>query len=248
MTRLLVSVRSLDEARLALAAGVDLIDLKEPARGSLGIVGVATARQVADALAGKVPLSMALGELAEWMDAEWELAGSLPPGIAYAKIGLSRSSKARSVDGIPWQDEWGRAIRLLPQHCSAVGVVYADWQPADAPRPAAVLDAAIANGCRALLVDTFHKHAGNVFRHCSTGELADLFARAKSSGMLSVLAGSLSLDDVTAAFAIGPDYLAVRGAVCRRSRDGDLCPIRLAEWMRTFNMHQMAASESRRSR
>ena len=166
MTKLLVSVRSLDEARLAVAAGVDLIDIKEPGRGSLGTVGLATARQVTEALAGKVPLSMALGELAEWTDLEWELARTLPPGIEYAKIGLSRSREARATDGTRWQDEWGRAIRRLPQHCTAVAVVYADWQPAAAAGRAAVLEAAVANRCRALLVDTFHTQSGNVFRHC----------------------------------------------------------------------------------
>ena len=36
MTGLLVSVRSASEARVALAAGVDVIDVKEPNRGSLG--------------------------------------------------------------------------------------------------------------------------------------------------------------------------------------------------------------------
>ena len=36
MTKLLVSVRSVAEARIALAGGVDLIDVKEPRRGSLG--------------------------------------------------------------------------------------------------------------------------------------------------------------------------------------------------------------------
>ena len=36
MTRLLVSVRDALEARVAMGAGVDLIDVKEPRRGSLG--------------------------------------------------------------------------------------------------------------------------------------------------------------------------------------------------------------------
>ncbi len=36
MTKLLVSVRSVDEAEMVLEAGVDLIDVKEPRSGSLG--------------------------------------------------------------------------------------------------------------------------------------------------------------------------------------------------------------------
>ena len=37
-TRVLASVRSLEEARIALDAGVDINDLKAPARGALGAV------------------------------------------------------------------------------------------------------------------------------------------------------------------------------------------------------------------
>ena len=36
MTRLLVSVRSVDEALVAAAGGADFIDLKEPSQGALG--------------------------------------------------------------------------------------------------------------------------------------------------------------------------------------------------------------------
>ena len=65
MTRLLVSVRSADEARTALAAGVDLIDVKEPARGSLGAASPGVVADVVGAVAGRVPVSAALGELFE---------------------------------------------------------------------------------------------------------------------------------------------------------------------------------------
>jgi uncharacterized protein (UPF0264 family) len=230
MTRSLVSVRSLGEARLAAAAGVDLIDLKEPRRGSLGSVGLALATQVADLLGGKGVLSMALGELAEWTKDDWKLADIVRPGIKFAKIGLARLAMEPK-----WRVTWTDAIRRLPSHCSSVAVIYADWQSAAAPRPGAILDEAVQNGCRALLVDTFHKHTGNVFSHCSAGELADVFGRARNAGMLTVLAGSLRLDDLEAALILDPDYIAVRGAVCRDSREGEICPAKLAEWLRRLN-------------
>ena len=66
MTRLLVSVRSLDEARVALEAGVDLIDLKEPARGPLGAVDLEVVEAVSQFVASRVPTSTALGELIDW--------------------------------------------------------------------------------------------------------------------------------------------------------------------------------------
>lgn len=56
MTGLLVSVRDAREARLALAGGVDLIDIKEPSRGALGGADPAIWRDVRDVTAGAVPL------------------------------------------------------------------------------------------------------------------------------------------------------------------------------------------------
>jgi uncharacterized protein (UPF0264 family) len=62
---LLVSVRSAAEAEAALAGGAALIDVKEPARGSLGRADEAVIRAVLGAVAGRRPVSAALGELAE---------------------------------------------------------------------------------------------------------------------------------------------------------------------------------------
>ena len=65
MTRLLVSVRSADEALQAVAAGVDLVDVKEPSRGSLGRADWSQTLAILRAVAGRRPVSAALGELVD---------------------------------------------------------------------------------------------------------------------------------------------------------------------------------------
>ena len=52
MTKLLVSVRDAAEARLAVEAGVDLIDVKEPSAGPLGAAAAETLAEIAAAVAG----------------------------------------------------------------------------------------------------------------------------------------------------------------------------------------------------
>src|SRR5487761_1630141 len=96
MTRLLVSVRSPQEACLAAEAGVDLIDLKEPRQGSLGCVGLGVARRICDGFAGSRPQSMALGELADWCGDDWKRCAAIPAGIVFAKIGLARCARSPS--------------------------------------------------------------------------------------------------------------------------------------------------------
>ena len=44
--RLLVSVRSEEEARAALAGGAEIIDAKEPSRGALGAVEIGVLREI----------------------------------------------------------------------------------------------------------------------------------------------------------------------------------------------------------
>ncbi len=55
MTRLLVSVRSAAEAEIALVGGAALIDVKEPARGALGMADFQVIRDVITAVAGRAP-------------------------------------------------------------------------------------------------------------------------------------------------------------------------------------------------
>ena len=52
--KLLVSVRTIEEARAALAGGADIIDIKEPTRGSLGRADEAVLTSIArdDVFAG----------------------------------------------------------------------------------------------------------------------------------------------------------------------------------------------------
>lgn len=227
MAGLLVSVRSLDEARLAATAGVDLIDLKEPRFGSLGRVAPEVADDIARHLAPAHRLSMALGELAQWMPDDFRDCREIPAGILFGKIGLAGCAGASD-----WPSRWRRAIEALPPHCQPVAVAYADWRNAEAPDPQAVLSEAAANGCPALLVDTWGKRAGDIFAHLNSPELRKLFGKAMKFGLLTVLGGSLSLRNFQAALDLEPDYLAVRGAVCDGARDGGISAAKLHPLLR----------------
>lgn len=226
MTRLLVSVRSLDEALDAFEAGADIIDLKEPAAGSLGRVPQAVAEEVAARLGSSVPLSMALGELRNVTNSIAAARGDeLPEAIVFAKLGL-----AGYASDPQWPRHWADAVGRLPASCAPVAVVYADWQAAEAPPPADVLPWAAKLGCRALLIDTCNKNRGNVFDHLPTPQVTELLADAHSRQLLTVLAGSLTLDSAADALHCGPDYLAVRGAVCGGSRQARLMPDKVRVW------------------
>src|SRR5262245_59925297 len=87
--RLLVSVRSAAEAEAALAGGASLIDVKEPGRGSLGRPDNEIVAAVLRCVAGRRPVSAALGELMD-RPALFQL-----PGLSYAKWGLAGCARNR---------------------------------------------------------------------------------------------------------------------------------------------------------
>ena len=213
-TGLLVSVRSAEEAQAALAGGANLIDVKEPAHGSLGAASPAVWREVAAAVAGAVPLSAASGELG---DENRPDPGLLGPEYQFAKLGLAGCAKLAD-----WPNRWAAALDCLPQTTARVAVAYADWRAAESPEPLAILEHARSLGCRALLVDTFDKSRGDLFCHLSARELQRLMAAAREAGLFVVLAGSLSTESLPQAIQLLHDLVAVRGAVCRDSRCGQV--------------------------
>ena len=84
---LLVSVRSLAEARAAIGGGCAVLDLKEPSRGPLGMADPEVVGEAAGwGRSRGVATSMAMGEVADWSDeavAEFTL-----PAVDFAKLGL----------------------------------------------------------------------------------------------------------------------------------------------------------------
>jgi len=212
MTGLLVSVRDETEARMALAAGVDLIDVKEPSLGSLGAASPEVWQRVLEVCGDARPVSAALGELLS--ENVQELAARAH-GLTYAKVGLAGCAADST-----WLRRWQACLDALPRDVAPVAVAYADAEQAVAPRAEQVLDHAIEFGCRALLLDTYKKKQGDLFAHLTHRQLGELVTTAHAHGLLVVLAGSIGRDAIPSVEALGADYLAVRGAVCRGPRSG----------------------------
>ena len=60
MTRLLISARSAAEAKIVASAGVDIVDIKEPLNGALGLASPDTLKEVVDSIPLSVNLSVIL--------------------------------------------------------------------------------------------------------------------------------------------------------------------------------------------
>lgn len=207
MTQLLVSVRNVSEAAMALAGGAAIIDVKEPAQGSLGRADNCVIVDVLRSVADRRPVSAALGELQECQGV------NVPPGLSFAKWGLSGCGQDRE-----WRHRLLDAARMLPPSCEPVAVAYADWERAKAPPPDEVVAFAIENGWRAFLLDTFQKNGCTLFHWLSTGEIAWLSECCRGSKIRIAIAGSLGPKEIDELRSLEPNFFAVRGAACQGGR------------------------------
>jgi len=212
---LLVSVRDPSEVDDAIASGAAVIDVKEPAAGSLGAAEAGTVAAVAHRVGGRVPWTMAAGELADGLDAITALVaavasspGPRPPGPSAIKAGLA------GMAGRDWRGGLERLAAVLPADCVHVAVGYADFDRVAAPVPTEVIEVAARIGCGMILIDTADKQGPGLFGARTVTELADWVALARAHGLGVALAGRLTLADIRRAARFEPDLVAVRSAVC----------------------------------
>lgn len=203
MSGLLASVTNIDEARIALAGGADIIDLKDPASGALGALPLPVIQHITEQLHEHCRLSATVGDLPPdprtLAEAARTMAGS---GVDFVKVGLFGRANHRPC------------IRELGNQTAdtrLVAVLFADQQP-----DFRLIETLSENGFAGVMLDTANKGAGGLREHLSHERLHEFVTLAHAANLLTGLAGSLSLDDIEPLLVLRPDYLGFRTALCRR--------------------------------
>ena len=216
-TQLLVSVRSAAEADLAVAGGANILDIKEPSNGSLGMATIETITQTAkqnQLRPHQIPLSVALGELVDW-DHPTKIP-SLPAGITFAKLGLSQCL------GKPgWPADWRRCRQAFQQQSASklnwVAVAYSDASDAASPCLEDIVAAAIETKCSGLLIDTWTKDGRNLLDGVDVVTLTRSASEAHAAGLFLAIAGKLNPSLLPKLRNICADIIAIRSAACVQS-------------------------------
>jgi (5-formylfuran-3-yl)methyl phosphate synthase len=209
VAKLLVSVRSKAEGLAALAGGAGVIDIKEPLHGSLGRATPAIWREVREVVPPQIHLSVALGELNDWLNADDEnVAARATAGISYCKLGLSYAPTDWFVRWRTLCKRWSECVSSPP---AWVAVVYIDWRVARSPDPESIIRAAGEfDECQGVLFDTWDKRSGARLDETWKPQLD----RVRERGRFVALAGSLDVEAIGRLAALKPDIFAVRGAAC----------------------------------
>lgn len=218
--QLLVSTRNAEEARAAVAGGCDIIDVKEPSRGSLGMADPGIITSIVDfAIHYQIgsSVSCALGEVLDWD----ESATAIPNSVSFVKLGLAELDSHHNWKTL-WRDTRRRFNDESGRQLNWIAVVYADWNLANSPHPSDILDAirsdcADGNGCVGVLVDTFTKSEKRLFDWFTIHKLAEFVQSARQLGLLTAVAGRLSVADIPSLLTVQPDIIAIRSAACVNS-------------------------------
>jgi uncharacterized protein (UPF0264 family) len=216
--KLLVSVLDAEEARMAAAAGADIVDVKNPAEGSLGAPSPVVIAGVRAAVPAELPVSAAIGDMPD-----------LPGTAALAALGAARSGATFvkvGLWGVGTEDGAVGLLRAVRDGVATVpGTVVVAAAYADARRlphgplaPELLARVARAAGVEACLIDTAIKDGQGLLEWLSYDALASLVADARAGGLQVAVAGALRAEDLRVVRDAGADIAAVRSAACSNGR------------------------------
>lgn len=221
LTSLLVSVKDLSEALVALKGGADILDVKNPAEGSLGAGFPWVIAQIKSA-SRPIPVSAAIGDFPDLPgSAALAAFGALKAGADIVKIGLKGPKDLDSASYLVKQVV--KSVKGAKNSAKVVVCAYGDHLRARTIDPALVPRLAGEAGADVAMIDTAVKDGRALTDFLSMSDLEEFIEDAHSRGLWSALAGSLGFEEVRALKKLNPEVIGVRGAVCEgQDRRGTL--------------------------
>ena len=216
--KLLVSVVDADEARAAAAAGADIVDVKNPAEGSLGAPSPAVIADVRAAVPAELPVSAAIGDMPNLPGtAALAALGAAQSGATFVKVGLWGVSTEPDAVALL------RAVREVLRRAGRGGRGgglrgrRSAW-PTRRSRPSCCRASRARRASGSACSTPPSRTAAGCWSGCSPDALASLVADAHAAGLQVALAGALRPEDLPVVRDTGADIAGVRSAACRDDR------------------------------
>ncbi|MHA2499368.1 MAG: (5-formylfuran-3-yl)methyl phosphate synthase [Candidatus Hodarchaeales archaeon] len=210
--KLLVSPIDVEESRICLEGGADIIDVKNPREGSLGASFPAMIKAIREEI-GAHPLSAALGDV---MFKPGTIAfaayGLASLGVDYIKIGLLDFKTPAEASEVLLRAK--QSIEMVSAEINLVAAGYADFNRVGSLSPLEVLDAASKSGCDVAMLDTAIKDGRGLFFWLEKSALHQFVEECHRRGMKAALAGSIIENEIPAIRELGADIVGIRGAAC----------------------------------
>ncbi len=232
MIKLLLSVKNMEEALLALEAGVDIVDLKDPNVGALGALDLHVTERIVRAINGRGLLSATVGENHAALD---ELIVSIQArahlGVDIIKIGVSALFYTA--------DFFTEMRKLTGAGAKMVAVFFAD-EAIDFN----LLETLQKIGFYGAMLDTKTKQFG-LLELLAQAEINKFVHLCSNLDLESGLAGSLKAQHIEIVREINPTYIGFRGGVCKNfKRESALSENKVLEAKSMLRQHNKKLRES----
>lgn len=202
---MLASVTSVEEALIALDAGVDMVDLKNPLAGALGALEYDLVKDIVLAINHHSCISATIGDLAMQPSLIVEATKvMLETGVDIVKIGFfGQMHHIECLD----------ALKPLTKKNKLIAVLFADEKP-----DLGLLSAIAKAGFYGAMLDTANKSNGHLLNYLNADDLLAFVTRASALGLETGLAGSIQASHIKALCKVKPSYLGFRGALCKQNK------------------------------
>ena len=214
--RLLISPKTIEEAKIIVANQIDYIDCKNPDEGSLG----ANFPWIISEMKKLIPpessqlLSATIGDFPNLPgSASLAALGAAVSGADIIKVGLKGPNNERT--GIELMKKVVKAVKDYKTDIKVVVAGYADRiRMNSSPEFMSIPSIALESGADIAMLDTFIKDKKGLFDFLSKDQLVQVKEKAKESDLEVALAGNLRKKDIPLLIEISPDIIGVRSVVC----------------------------------
>ncbi len=221
MTRMLASVKNLEEAKRILNANVDIIDLKQPEFGALGALPVELVAEIVTKIDKKCLISATVGDLPMDADVIFNAVFTMAKtDVNFVKIGFFPEGDWYSII---------QKLSNLTNEYQLIAVLFADTNP-----DFSVLAALKKAHFSGVMLDTLNKKNGSLTDVMAQETISNFVKLAKKEQLVCGLAGSLRLENIAQLLPHNSDYLGFRGALCTQNKREDNLDLAQAQIIRQY--------------
>lgn len=230
MLKLMISIINKEEASVAYDAKADLIDIKNPAEGSLGGQHPLVLKEIVEMLPKDVEVSATVGDVPYLPCTIAQAAYAVASlQIDYVKIGFKGCKNTEEAKSLA--EEIVKAVNCFPKVRTIVGC-YADYRISGTLSPFDILNAVSKTGVSGVLIDTLTKDGRNLFDFMTENELSEFVSKTHEQNLLVALAGSIKEEHIDVLYRLKADISGVRGAICDGGRLGKIQGDKITNFMK----------------
>lgn len=214
--RLLISPRTVEEARIVINNQIDYIDCKNPEEGSLGANFPWIIKEMKGLIPSNSPqlLSATIGDFPNLPgSASLAALGAAVSGADIIKVGLKGPKDEKSA--IKLMKNVVKAVKDYNDKTKVVAAGYADQSRMNSsPEFMKLPIIASESGSDIVMLDTYIKDNKGLFDFLTIDQLIQFKHEAELYDLEVALAGNLRKKDIPLIYDVSPNIIGVRSVVC----------------------------------